>query len=272
MDLGTLDNSDSTLKRALTRWFVIHRSGKAASTRRFYKHTVKQIRRAWRLILNKPVDQVTADDVARFVLACDRFCPARWNAMVSVLRATVPAAKNLKRRPVPLTRPAPPTQQEFSRLVEEAEKLKRSNAREEIEFLSHTGLRITAAKKVRWADVNQERIQYVAKGGRICSVPIVNGLRPVLARLKTLDDGSGFVLPRGTVKFGLKIACERAGVRHLNHHDFRHLFATRCIESGVDIPTLARWMGHKDGGALLSKRYFHLLDDHSRQMAQRVRI
>jgi hypothetical protein len=28
------------------------------------------------------------------------------------------------------------------------------------------------------------------------------------------------------------------------------LFATRCIESGVDIPTVSRWLGHKDGGAL----------------------
>jgi len=33
----------------------------------------------------------------------------------------------------------------------------------------------------------------------------------------------------------------------------RHLFATRCIESGVDIPTVSRWLGHKDGGALAMK-------------------
>jgi len=24
--------------------------------------------------------------------------------------------------------------------------------------------------------------------------------------------------------------------------DLRHLFATRCIESGVDIPTVSRWL------------------------------
>ncbi|MGH8023187.1 MAG: tyrosine-type recombinase/integrase, partial [Limisphaerales bacterium] len=94
----------------------------------------------------------------------------------------------------------------------------------------------------------------------------------VLARLEALDDGSGHVLPRGTIKRGLKKACERAGLRPLNHHDFRHMFVTRCIESGVDIPTIARWIGHKDGGALLSKRYFHLLDEHSRLMAVKVRI
>jgi integrase len=35
----------------------------------------------------------------------------------------------------------------------------------------------------------------------------------------------------------------------------RHLFATRCIETGVDIPTVSRWLGHKDGGGLAMKVY-----------------
>ena len=50
----------------------------------------------------------------------------------------------------------------------------------------------------------------------------------------------------------------------------RHLFATRCIESGVDIPTVSRWLGHKDGGALAMKVYGHLRDQHSVDMAQKV--
>jgi len=50
----------------------------------------------------------------------------------------------------------------------------------------------------------------------------------------------------------------------------RHLFATRCIESGVDIPTVSCWLGHKDGGALAMKVYGHLRDSHSAEMAQKV--
>jgi integrase len=50
----------------------------------------------------------------------------------------------------------------------------------------------------------------------------------------------------------------------------RHLFATRCIESGVDIPTVSRWLGHKDGGALAMKTYGHLRREHSIAQAQRV--
>jgi len=58
----------------------------------------------------------------------------------------------------------------------------------------------------------------------------------------------------------------------LTHHDLRHLFATRCIESGVDIPTVSRWLGHKDGGALAMKTYGHLRNEHSQAMAQKVKF
>ena len=60
------------------------------------------------------------------------------------------------------------------------------------------------------------------------------------------------------------------GMHRITHHDLRHLFATRCIESGVDIPTVSRWLGHKDGGALAMKGYGHLRDQHSVAMAQKV--
>jgi hypothetical protein len=38
----------------------------------------------------------------------------------------------------------------------------------------------------------------------------------------------------------------------------------------VDIPTVSRWLGHKDGGALAMKTYGHLRDQHSTNMAQKV--
>jgi site-specific recombinase XerC len=65
-------------------------------------------------------------------------------------------------------------------------------------------------------------------------------------------------------------ACQKLSVSHITHHDLRHLFATTCIESNVDIPTVSRWLGHKDGGALAMKVYGHLRDQHSTSMAQRV--
>jgi integrase len=65
-------------------------------------------------------------------------------------------------------------------------------------------------------------------------------------------------------------AAKTVGMTRITHHDLRHLFATRCIESGVDIPTVSRWLGHRDGGALAMKVYGHLRDQHSTAMAQKV--
>ena len=66
-----------------------------------------------------------------------------------------------------------------------------------------------------------------------------------------------------SAKKSLATASRRLGYPHFTHHDFRHFFATTCIESGVDIPTVSRWLGHKDGGALAMRVYGHLRQEHS---------
>ena len=38
----------------------------------------------------------------------------------------------------------------------------------------------------------------------------------------------------------------------------------------MDIPTVSRWLGHKDGGALAMKTYGHLRREHSIAQAQKV--
>lgn len=44
------------------------------------------------------------------------------------------------------------------------------------------------------------------------------------------------------------------------------------MESGVDVKTVASWLGHKDGGRLLLERYTHLRSEHSQEMAKRIRF
>ena len=43
-----------------------------------------------------------------------------------------------------------------------------------------------------------------------------------------------------------------------------------CIEAGIDIPTVAKWLGHRDGGALAMKVYGHLRDEHSKEAAKKL--
>jgi hypothetical protein len=38
----------------------------------------------------------------------------------------------------------------------------------------------------------------------------------------------------------------------------------------VDIPTVSRWLGHKDGGALAMRVYGHLRQEHSISAIQKV--
>jgi hypothetical protein len=64
-------------------------------------------------------------------------------------------------------------------------------------------------------------------------------------------DPKGKVLAVGEARKSLARACEELGVERLTHHDLRDAFATAAIEAGVDIPTVAAWLGHAYGGALL---------------------
>jgi integrase len=112
-----------------------------------------------------------------------------------------------------------------------------------------------------------------AKNSEIRRVPIIAEMRELLERLRQErpDEPADARVMRVTQsELAMKAAEKKAGIAHLTHHDLRHLFATRCIESGVDIPTVSRWLGHKDGGALAMKVYGHLRNQHSASMAKLV--
>jgi hypothetical protein len=40
--------------------------------------------------------------------------------------------------------------------------------------------------------------------------------------------------------------------------------------SGIDYMTIARWVGHQDGGVLIGKVYGHLADNHPKRMASQL--
>src|SRR5262249_44980939 len=131
---------------------------------------------------------------------------------------------------------------------------------------------------VTWQDIDWQRKQIIVRGhpetgtknGEIRRVPIIADMEALLKRLQGEGSPSGPILQVSRCNEALERVCKKIGIPRLTHHDMRHLFATRCIESGVDIPTVSRWLGHKDGGTLALKTYGHLRDEHSRNMAQKV--
>ncbi len=150
-----------------------------------------------------------------------------------------------------------------------------------IEFLAYSGMRIKSeALWVNWEDVDWQRNEIVIRGdpdtgtknSELRRIPIIHDMEDLLNRLRPGPSPHGPILRVTRANEALLRACSELGIPRLTHHDFRHLFATRCIESGVDIPTVARWMGHKDGGTLAMRTYGHLRNEHSQAMAQKVRF
>ncbi len=153
-----------------------------------------------------------------------------------------------------------------------------------VEFLAYSGMRIRSeALWVTWEDIDWQRKEIIVRGhpdtgtknSEIRRIPIIPDMEAVA---DPAEGQPGDRSPRAaSCKFACATkrwheACKEIGISRLTHHDLRHLFATRCIESGVDIPTVSRWLGHKDGGALAMKTYGHLRNEHSQAMAQKVKF
>jgi integrase len=112
------------------------------------------------------------------------------------------------------------------------------------------------------------------KNDEIRTVPMTSALRELLSRMREerqcKPQPDDLVIPIKSAKTAINRACRKLSLPHFHHHDFRHFFATTCIESGVDIPTISRWLGHKDGGALAMRVYGHLRQEHSFAQIKRV--
>jgi integrase len=193
-------------------------------------------------------------------------------------------ARKIKRLGVKPTVLQLPEPEQFDKLIETIETAGSGFSKDcadLVRFLAFSGCRISEARQVTWADVDFERGEirvHNAKRARTGNhhpfrfVPIIPAMRQLLERLRCQNPHrqNDRVCVLGECEKSLTNACKKNSVSRLTHHDLRHLFATRCIEAGVDIPTVARWLGHVDGGALAMKVYGHLRRTHSQQAAQLV--
>ncbi len=150
-------------------------------------------------------------------------------------------------------------------------------------FLAYGGFRLKEAARITWGDCDFIKGQILVKGDAVTGtknwtvrpVPMIAEMRRLLERLRAARASELKETPAMQVhecQKSMNRAAKEVGMARITHHDLRHLFATRCIESGVDIPTVSRWLGHKDGGALAMKVYGHLRDQHSTTMAQKVKF
>ena len=202
------------------------------------------------------------------------------------LRVDNPAA-HIQRKPIRSKRPTVPTREQFRQLVaaireSDGRPDSQAKAREGadlVELLAYSGCRLDEARNLRWSDVDFERDVFTVTGGErgtknheTRTVPLNAALRRLLEQLRDEAgaDARGFIVATRSARKCIDTATRRLGLPHLTHHTLRHFFATTAIESGGDIPTVAKMLGHKDGGALLMKTYGHLRQEHAFAVAKRI--
>lgn len=188
--------------------------------------------------------------------------------------------KRLGVRQKELKLPEPDQFEALLKTIQTAGSRHSQNCADFVRFLAFSGCRLSEARQVTWRDVDFERGEIrvqTAKRSKTSGaaavrfVPIIPPMRELLARLKQANPApEDKVCAVGECEKSLTHACKKLNLHRITHHDLRHLFATRCIESGVDVPTVSRWLGHSDGGALAMKTYGHLRREHSATMAQKV--
>ncbi len=172
--------------------------------------------------------------------------------------------------------------------------------------LAYTGMRIGEAIDLRWSNLclNDGMIRLIdertssrrfvgrqvrrLKTGRERIFPINEEWLPRLLAAPRHKDGFVFHGPRGgrlkddTVRDNLTdvvlVALAKqfptpegdTGFAHGRLHSFRHFFCSMCANTGVPMPTVMKWLGHKDSKMVLY--YYDLKDEDSRRQMRRIKL
>ena len=268
------------------------------STRLYLAQIIASLKKSWPELEASELHKINADDCeawsGRFAKTIS---PTRFNAHLSMLRSlfeiaiekgarrTNPASK-LKRRRVRFKDLSNrlPSRADFLKFVHTIRNARGRFSRhcaDYVEFLAYTGVRRGEAPWIQWRHCDFEKGEILIEGNpedgtknhEVRRVPMVPAARIVLERLKEESPKAkptDRVLKVTAAKKSMDRAAVEAKISRFTHHDLCHYFATICIESGVDIPTVSKWLGHKDGGALAMKVYGHLRNEHSLAAATRV--
>jgi integrase len=265
------------------------------NSKRYRRYCIQKLLKSWPDLDHMKLNAISAakckEWAAKFAQQVDE---RYFNNTLGTLRGILKRAgifgiddptKEVKRLGVKAKELHLPEPDQFQKLLETIETSGAGQAKycaDFVRFLAYSGCRLSEARQVRWADANLKRgfiTIHSAKTrktndvSKTRNVPIIPEMKILLDRLATKPHSpQDAVCAVGECEKSLTRACRILGISRITHHDLRHLFATRCIEAGVDVPTVSRWLGHNDGGALAMKVYGHLRDSHSAEMALKVRF
>jgi len=265
-------------------------------TKDYYEQRIVALLKSWPELEKQDIRRVAKSGCLNWAARFGKEAsPTAFNNTVAVLRHVLEIsveagvrydnpARFIKRVSLRPKKLRLPEIDQFETFVEEIEKAGGRYSRDcadLVRFLAYGGFRISEAANTAWQDCDFAKGKISVHGDahtgtknrEIRQVPMIPEMRELLERLRTergAESSETPVMRVNECQKAMDRAAKLVGMQRITHHDLRHLFATRCIESGVDIPTVSRWLGHKDGGALAMKVYGHLRDHHSVAMAQKV--
>jgi len=295
-------NGEVSAKMTFGEALKIHQQNQAddvtikSSTRHYWNQIFVALLKSWPGLADREIRRITKTDCKEWARRFGKVAsPTRYNNTVAGLRHVFEVAKDagimygnpaekLERVPVRAKQLTLPSSDQFLQLVDAVEHAGAWCSRDCADFLrglAFTGCRKGEAGQIEWRDVDFDAGEIVVRGDaetgtknwELRRVPLIPDARALFQRMRGERSGESLdakVFRVNECQKALDRACKKIGTNRITHHDLRHLFATRCIESGVDIPTVSRWLGHKDGGALAMKTYGHLRREHSIAQAQRV--
>jgi integrase len=265
-------------------------------SRCYYEQRLVALLKSWPTLEQKDVRTITKSDCLDWSAKFDReTCATAFNNTISILRRALDIvvelgirydnpATDLKRVSVKSKKLTLPEFTQFTQFLQTMESgggRDSRNCADLVRFLAFGGFRLGEASNITWGDCNFAKSEITVRGeaetgtknSEVRKVPMISDMVTLLNRLREVRPNDGddiLVMQVKECQKAIDRAAKMVGMTRITHQDLRHLFATRCIESGVDIPTVSRWLGHKDGGALAMKVYGHLRDQHSASMAKKV--
>jgi len=262
----------------------------------YYREVLAALLKSWPSLGTTEVRRISVTACREWASRYAKLAGAtRYNNTLAVLRQIFDLAiangiiysnpaVGLKRRAIKQKALKLPSRAQFTRFIAEMESAGSRDSRNCADLaqgLAFTGCRLGEAREMEWHDLDFDAGMVVVKGtadegtknGEIRRVPMISAARELFERMlsaRLAETATAKVFAVGECQKSMDRAAKRVGMERITHHDLRHLFATICIESGVDVPTVSRWLGHKDGGALAMKTYGHLRDEHSVSAARKV--
>jgi integrase len=113
------------------------------------------------------------------------------------------------------------------------------------EFLLNTGLRREEALNVTMDDIDRDHKVIFVRKSKDKEARVVPLTARAMAIINSLPNLFA-ILSKSYVTHNFTLVCHEAGLTGFKLHSLRHTYATRLIDSGVDVLIVSRILGHSD--------------------------